>query len=163
MREKIGRFDRSCLGYKTAIRSISVDRRHLIEFAEAIGETNPIFLDITAARAAGFPDVVAAPTFAAVIDMAAQHDTRRDGAPDLHEVLNGNFQFLLHGQETYSYHGCIYAGDTIRHQSEVIGLSDKSGGQIEIAQIEMRLVHSERGLLVTCQRTLIHNFKGLAA
>lgn len=163
MHDKPSRFDRSTLGYKTELRPISVDRRHLIEFAEAIGETNPIFLDAAAARAAGFPDIVAAPTFAAVLDMAAQHDMRRCGAPDLREVLNGDFQFLLHGQEHYAYIGQIFASDIIEHQTEVVGFADRAGGQIEIARLETKLIHAARGLLVTCQRTLIHSFKGVAA
>ena len=42
-----------------------VGREKLREFAVAVGETDPIYHDEAAARAAGHPDLPAVPTFAA--------------------------------------------------------------------------------------------------
>ena len=43
----------------------AVGREKIKEYAHAVGETNPVHLDVDAARAAGYRDVVAPPMFAA--------------------------------------------------------------------------------------------------
>ena len=48
-----------------------VSRVKIAEFADAIGDGNPLFRDRDAAREAGFPDVIAPPTFAIVITIAS--------------------------------------------------------------------------------------------
>src|SRR4029453_4504211 len=45
--------------------TLPVVREQVMEFADAIGERNPIFRDPEAARAAGYPEQVAPPTFVA--------------------------------------------------------------------------------------------------
>ena len=44
----------------------AVGREKIREYARAVGETNPLYLDVEAARAAGYADVVAPPMFAVV-------------------------------------------------------------------------------------------------
>ena len=41
-----------------------MSRVKIAEFADAIGDPNPVYRDRAAARAAGYPDVIAPPTFA---------------------------------------------------------------------------------------------------
>jgi Acyl dehydratase len=48
-----------------------VSRVKIAEFAGAIGDPNPVYRDRAAAQAAGYPDVIAPPTFPVVIAMAA--------------------------------------------------------------------------------------------
>ncbi|MFC3612784.1 MaoC family dehydratase N-terminal domain-containing protein [Lutimaribacter marinistellae] len=156
-------FDRGTAGQTTKPRDIVIERLRVTLFSEAIGETNSIHLRRDAARAAGYPDVVAPPTFGTVIDMAALQDTARDGDPDIHQLIKADFRFLLHGEEKYTYHGPIFAGDTVTHQSTVLGFSQATGGRIEIAHLQTSIAHPERGLLVDSRRALIHNLKGLAS
>ena len=47
-------------------RVYAVGREKIKEYARAVGETNPLHLDVEAARAAGYADVVAPPMFAVV-------------------------------------------------------------------------------------------------
>ena len=47
-----------------------VSRVKIAEFAAAIGDASPLCRDRAAAQAAGYPDVVAPPTFAIVITAA---------------------------------------------------------------------------------------------
>jgi len=44
----------------------AVGREKVREYAWAVGETNPLYVDVDAARAAGYADVVAPPMFAVV-------------------------------------------------------------------------------------------------
>jgi len=65
------------------------ERRHLVtaldiaKFAQAIGETNPIHFDSTAARLAGYPDIVAPPLFFQTMtyDPVALNLLPADGSP----------------------------------------------------------------------------------
>ena len=56
----------SALGKTFAPVTYAVGREKVREYANAVGETDPRYLDPEAARAAGFDDVVAPPMFAAV-------------------------------------------------------------------------------------------------
>ncbi|HEV2451113.1 MAG TPA: MaoC family dehydratase N-terminal domain-containing protein, partial [Streptosporangiaceae bacterium] len=58
-----------------------VSRVKIAEFANAIGDPNPLFRDREAARAAGHPDVIAPPTFAIVVSMTSS--SRVIGDPGL--------------------------------------------------------------------------------
>ena len=48
-----------------------VSRVKIAEFATAIGDSSPLCRDREAAQAAGYPDVIAPPTFAIVISSAS--------------------------------------------------------------------------------------------
>ena len=54
-----GLFDRSTKGRTLAPVSVQVERGRIRFFAKSLGETDPIHFDIDAARAAGYPDLVA--------------------------------------------------------------------------------------------------------
>ena len=55
-----------------------VGREKIREFAEAVGDANPAYLDTDAAKALGHPDVIAPPTFPFVLTYraAAQVDRK---------------------------------------------------------------------------------------
>jgi hypothetical protein len=52
--------------WATSDRHLRVGREKVREYAHAVGETNPLPLDVEAARAAGYRDLVAPPMFAVV-------------------------------------------------------------------------------------------------
>ena len=55
--------DRSIVGTEEPARTFDVERGRLRFFAKAIGETDPVYTDVEAARAAGHPDLPVPPTF----------------------------------------------------------------------------------------------------
>ena len=57
----------------------AVGREKIREYARAVGETNPVHLDVEAARAAGYADLVAPPMFAVVY--ARRRSGRRSSIP----------------------------------------------------------------------------------
>jgi acyl dehydratase len=84
-----------------------VSRVKIAEFADAIGETSVLCRDQAAARAAGYPDVIAPPTFAIVISMAAVEDLAHD--PD----LGLNYAMVVHGQQSFTHARPLHAGDVV--------------------------------------------------
>jgi acyl dehydratase len=84
-----------------------VGREKVREFARAVFATNPINLDIAAARAAGHADIVAPPTFAVVVQehTVAQLLAEPDAGID--------FSRVVHGDQRFTSSRPIVAGDEL--------------------------------------------------
>ena len=85
----------------------AVGREKVKEYAEAVGETNPIHLDVEAAREAGYDDVVAPPMFAVVYSGPALETALFD--PD----LELDFAQMVHGGQEFRWGPLVGAGDEI--------------------------------------------------
>jgi acyl dehydratase len=93
-----------------------VSRVKIAEFAEAIGDPNPVFRDRAAAQAAGYPDVIAPPTFPVVIAMAASGRAVADPG------LGLNYAMVVHGEQRFEYSRPLRAGDVVTAQSTISGI-----------------------------------------
>jgi acyl dehydratase len=87
-----------------------VSRVKLAEFAEAIGDPNPVYRDRAAAQAAGFPDVIAPPTFPIVLSMASSGQAIADPG------LGMNYAMVVHGEQRFEYARPLAAGDVVTAQ-----------------------------------------------
>ncbi|GAA2488903.1 MaoC family dehydratase N-terminal domain-containing protein [Winogradskya humida] len=90
-----------------ATEPYQVGREKIREFATAIGATDAEYHDPEAARAAGYPDVVAPPTFPVVITMAANRQVIAD--PD----LGIDYSRVVHGDQRFAYTRPVVAGDAL--------------------------------------------------
>ena len=90
-----------------------VSRVKIAEFATAIGEASPLCRDSAAAQAAGYPDVIAPPTFAIVITSAGNATLISD--PD----LGVNYAMILHGEQSFTHTRPLHAGDVVVAQSTI--------------------------------------------
>ncbi len=90
-----------------------VSRVKIAEFADAIGEPSPLCRDRAAAQAAGYPDVIAPPTFAIVV--SAANSARVTHHPD----LGVNYAMILHGEQSFSHARPLHAGDVVVSQSTI--------------------------------------------
>lgn len=151
-----GIFDRSTLGARTEAVEFEVEAGRVIFFAETVGETDPIHRDREAARAAGYPDVVAPATFAMVVDLEAGRLIEKRGGMGGLTLVNSDFRRLLHGEERYDYGGLIFAGDVLTVRTDVVGFEDKKGGALEFAHLRTLISHPARGPLVTITRSVLH-------
>jgi len=95
-----------------------VSRVKLAEFADAIGDQNPLYHDRSAAQEAGFPDVIAPPTFPIVISMASS--ARALAAPG----LNVNYAMVVHGEQRFEYTRPLRAGDVVTAQVTISDIRD---------------------------------------
>src|ERR1017187_5038602 len=98
-----------------------VSRVKIAEFADAIGDPNPVYRDRAAAQAAGHPDVIAPPTFAIVISMASSGRAVADPG------LGLNYAMVVHGEQRFEYSRQIHAGDVLT--SEVTISDIKQAGR----------------------------------
>jgi acyl dehydratase len=140
--------DRKFIGYQLKPSVLTVDRTRLQFFAKAIGEKDPVYVDPAAARAAGYADVPAPPTFL----FAAELDS---GANDqLLAELDIPLAKLLHGEQSFRYHRPVCAGDTVTVQSTITDIYDKKGGKLEFAVKDSK-VTNQRSELVAELRTVL--------
>ena len=90
-----------------------VSRVKIAEFATAIGDSSPLCRDRAAAQAAGYPDVIAPPTFAIVITSGANARLMAD--PD----LGVNYAMVVHGEQSFTHSRPLHAGDVVVAQSTI--------------------------------------------
>jgi acyl dehydratase len=91
----------------------AVGREKVREFALATGETNPLHLDVDAARAAGFRDLVAPPMFAVVFCGPAI------GPPLFDPEVGIDFARMVHGGQEFRWGPLVVAGDEITTEVRV--------------------------------------------
>jgi acyl dehydratase len=151
-----GRFDRSTRGAVLPPVTVTVERGRIAFFAKSLGETDPVHFDVEAARRAGYPDVVAPPSFFMAIEAMANEECARRGEATAPERVKCDFRYLLHGDETYSYPGLVFAGDEVTLSTRIVDFYDKKGGDMEFVTIEYSVSHAERGELVRATRNLLH-------
>lgn len=99
----------------------AIGREKVKEYAFAVGETNPIYLDVKAARAAGYSDVVAPPMFAVVYAGTAIGPAMFD--PD----VGINLAMLVHGGQEFEWGPLVVAGDEITTTVSVHDVREDGG------------------------------------
>jgi acyl dehydratase len=99
----------------------AVGREKIREYASAVGETNPLYFVVDAARAAGYADVVAPPMFVVVYAGPALAPAMFD--PD----VGLNFAMMVHGGQEFRWGPLVVAGDEITTTTEVKDIADRGG------------------------------------
>jgi acyl dehydratase len=124
-----------------------VGREKIREFAHAVLATSPVNLDLDAAIAAGYSDIVAPPTFPIVIQEAtlAQLLAEPDAGID--------FSRVVHGDQRFSYTRPIVAGDELTATLSVAGI--KSLGGHSMVTAESTIVDAAGAHVVTAISTLV--------
>jgi acyl dehydratase len=122
-----------------------VERGPLSFFARSIGETNPIYFDVDAAREQGHPDLVAPPSylFSLLLFAEADHPWVIDLGVDLSKIL--------HGEQRFEYDGLVFAGETLTLKSAITEIYEKRGGALEFVEraSDAFVGEQRRGRLVT--------------
>lgn len=103
-------------------------------FAKAIGETNPLYYDESAARDAGHPGVPLPPTFLFTLEFEQPDVSWRDD-------IGIELPCILHGEQQFTYHRMAYAGDTLLFESRIADIYDKKGGALEFVVRETRVTN----------------------
>lgn len=124
----------------------SVGREKIREFASALGDTAPCYFDVESARALGYPDLIAPPTFAIVITMQA-------GGQVIHDPeLALDYTRVVHGEQRFVQHRPIFAGDEITSTVSVDSIRSAAGNDMITVKTE---VHATDGELVSTVYSLL--------
>jgi len=114
-----------------------VSRVKIAEFAEAIGDPNPVYRDRAAARQAGYLDVIAPPTFAVVVVMPASIAATRNALPDTASSV------VVHVEQSFHYARPIRAGDELHAESLVTGIRDMRRSMVVTTRTDVRTAEGE--------------------
>jgi acyl dehydratase len=98
-----------------------VGREKIREFADAIGATDAIYRDPDAARALGYADVIAPPTFPIVITAGTFDQLVADPG------LGLDFGRVVHGDQRYSYTRPVTAGDELVCTATITEITERGG------------------------------------
>jgi acyl dehydratase len=130
-----------------AAEPYEVSRVKIAEFADAIGDRNPLYRDRASAQAAGHPDVIAPPTFAIVIAMSSTARAVADPG------LGLNYAMVVHGEQRFHYTRPIRARDVVTAQSTITDIRDAGRNVLLTAETEIRAADGEH--VCTAHNTLV--------
>jgi acyl dehydratase len=108
----------------TSDQTYEVGREMIRKFADAIGDQNPAYRDIEAAKALGHPDVIAPPTFLTVLGF------RLGVGPVSDPDLGLNYALVVHGEQRYVHHRPVRAGDVLTATSAVEDIRDAGKNEL---------------------------------
>lgn len=140
--------DRQWTGHALAPTEFTIERGRLRFFAQAIGETDPIYSDVAAARDAGYADLPAPPSFL----FSAELDSGATFA--MLELLGVDIAKILHGEQSFQYHADVVAGDTVTVRSRIGDIYAKKGGALQFVE-KLSEVMNQRAEKVAEMRAVI--------
>ena len=84
-----------------------VSRVKIADFADAVGEPSALCRDREAAIKAGYPDVIAPPTFVIALSMASAAKVNEDPG------LGLDYSMVVHGEQSFEHTRPLHAGDVV--------------------------------------------------
>jgi acyl dehydratase len=117
--------DRRHIGTVFPPFTVEAERGRLRFFAKATGQTDPVYIDDEAARAAGYPGLPLPPTFLFCLEMEAPNPAA------IREALGLDYSRILHGEQGYSFHRMAYAGERLTFQQHIADIYDRRNGALE--------------------------------
>jgi acyl dehydratase len=135
--------DETLVGLTSGPEEFEVERGAIRRFAQAIGDMNPFYLDVEHARACGYADVIAPPTFPTTFRVALPVEL--------------DASHTLHGEQEYRYTRPITAGDVIRCAVTIRSVREREGslGTMHIIVAEMTGEDRDGQLVFTGSSTII--------
>ncbi|WP_326540591.1 MaoC family dehydratase N-terminal domain-containing protein [Pseudorhodoferax sp.] len=140
--------DRRWIGHALPATEFRIERGRLRFFAQAIGETDPVYTDLDAARAAGHADLPAPPTFL----FSAELDSGVTFA--MVELLGVDLAKILHGEQSFRYGQAVVAGDTVTVRSHIADIYARKGGALQFI-VKLSEAVNQRGEPVAQLRSVI--------
>jgi len=124
-----------------------VSRVKIADFAGAIGEPSELCRDRDAAVKAGYPDVIAPPTFAILIAMASTASVEADPG------LGLDYSMVVHGEQSFSYSRPLHAGDVVVATSTVESIRALGGMSMMVTSTDISTTGGEH--VCTAKSTII--------
>ena len=139
--------DKKHIGRKLAPFRAQPSAHQLRFFAKAIGESDPVYFDESAARDAGHPALPLPPTFLFSLEF-------EQPSAEWRAQLGIDVSRILHGEQQFSYHRMAYAGDTLLYESRIADIYDKKNGALQFVVRETRITN-QKGEHVADLRSVI--------
>ena len=129
--------NRSVIGKEYPPYTVTVERGRIKDFARAIGDTNPFYLDDRVGAASEWGDVIAPPTF-----LTTFRDENDTGT--LLKDLGVDISRVLHGEQEFEIHRPLRPGETFLCRSKVLDIYEKSGRSGAMAFVVREMAATDR-------------------
>jgi acyl dehydratase len=116
----------------------TVTAESIKEFADAIGDPNPVYRDDTAAKAAGQPAVIAPPTYLTKLNFLYAPAMIADPA------LGLNYAMVVHGDQEYSFVRPVRAGDVLVGKPRIGDIFAKGRNEFMITEASIETTSGEK-------------------
>ena len=134
-----------------------VERGKIREFADAIGDPNPIYRDPAYAETTPSRGIMAPPTLLRTFLYEPK------AAAEALQVKD--WSYIVHGEQEFEYFAPVRAGDVLTAQDRIVSITEKESrraGKLQIAVIETTF-HNQRGEKVqVARRTLVETGKRIS-
>ncbi len=117
--------DKKHIGHEFTPVTLPVEEGRLKFLAKTLGITQGIYTNPDLAAVAGLPGLLAPPTYPFVLEIEALE------LVELVNLLGETLGKLLHGEENFTYHLPIYAGDEITVCKKISDIIDKKEGALQ--------------------------------
>lgn len=141
--------DRSRLGFRTPPTTVVVDAWRVKLFCQAIGDTQPVYWDMDAARAAGLERCPVPPTF--LKSLEGEHFS----SAALMQLLQVPIKGVLHAEQRFDHEAPVHVGDALEISRHVSQIFERKEGQFTFIVVETeysvaghRAARSEQTILV---------------
>ncbi len=124
-----------------------VSRVKIADFADAIGEPSELCRDADAARRAGYPDVIAPPTFAVVLSMASARLANDDPG------LGLDYSMVVHGEQSFAHSRPLHAGDMVVATTTIESIKAVGALSMMVTSTDISTVDGEH--VCTARSTLV--------
>jgi Acyl dehydratase len=115
----------------------AVGREKIREFAEAVGADDVVHIDQVQARARGYRDVIASPTFAVLIAQKCDRQLIEDPEAGI------DFSRVVHGEQRFVHHRPLTAGDEIVGVLTVDSVKQAGGHAMVTTRSELSTTEGE--------------------
>jgi acyl dehydratase len=124
-----------------------VERGRVVQFADAIGEDAALFRDPQAAKAAGYGEQLAPPTFVTVMQIMTS------GQVVLDQELGLNYALAVHGEQEYEWSRPVMVGDRLKATPRIADIYAR--GPNEFLVIEAEITDDAGETVVVGRSTLL--------
>jgi acyl dehydratase len=114
------------IGQSTGKAKVVIERAPVQHFADAVLSTSPIYHDPAAAKAAGFANIPAPPTFPFAMEFSGKFEELQPadaptGNPLMKALapLMAKGGLILHGEQEFLYHRPVQVGDVLVSEGKV--------------------------------------------
>ncbi|WP_020672096.1 MaoC family dehydratase N-terminal domain-containing protein [Amycolatopsis nigrescens] len=143
--------DPAVIGTELPEFGVDVERGRLRFFAKAIGETDPVYVDLQAAGAAGHRDLPVPPTFFFGLELQGPDSFGWLGD------LGVDLRRVLHGEQEFHYHALAYAGDHLRFSSRITDSYSKKAGALDFLVKETDVRRDGEDIVTLRQILVVRN------
>jgi acyl dehydratase len=98
------------------------------EFADAIGDPNPLYRDVNAAKDAGYDAIIAPPTYLTKLNFIYSAEMMLD--PD----LGLNYALVVHGEQEYEYRRPVKAGDALVAKPMIASITARGRNELLVTE-----------------------------